>query len=114
MRKWLKKWLFAEENQMAEEYRPAYDAVSSRGGCIQAFKINNGYVVRVTSTEQIINGDRVPRLHFCKDHQEIADFIVTHSAVDKLIGTQVSAQSMRISDLASQPAFHGTKSNPSY
>lgn len=88
MRNWFKKWLFADNTHLAEDSRPAYEALQSQAS-IQAFKIDNGYIVRVRGADMYINESRVPNLHFCKDHQEIADYIVAQSAINKLVGEQM-------------------------
>lgn len=82
MKKWVKKWLFGIEDA-PEDTRPAYEALRHQG-CIQAYKINNGYIMRVMSSDIYLHGERVPTLHFCKDHQEIADYIVAQATIQKL------------------------------
>lgn len=89
MRKWLKNWLFKEDNgDVVEVGRSSYEVLRGQG-CIQAFKIDNGYIVRVRSADLYVNDGRVPVLHYCKDHKEIADYIVSKHAMDKLIGEQM-------------------------
>lgn len=83
MREWIKKWLFDRDQDVTEEYRPAYNELRHQGS-IQAFRISNGYVVRVMSSDIILHGERIPTLHFCKDHQEIADYIVAQATIQKL------------------------------
>ena len=84
MRKWIKKWLFGGEHLVEmEDTRPAYDSLRHQGS-IQAFKIGNGYIMRVVSADIIMHNERVPNLHYCKDHQEIADYIIQQAAIQKL------------------------------
>ncbi len=85
MREWIKRWLF--KGELVEDTRPAYEALRHQGS-IQAYKINNGYVVRVMQSDMYLNDGRVPSLHFCKDHTEIAEHIITQSAIQKLCGEQ--------------------------
>lgn len=52
---------------------------------IVAFKISNGYVVRTISEQEMYEGQRnTSGFTYCKDHQEIADHIITHEAKRKL------------------------------
>jgi len=85
MRKWLKRWLFKEEDRYEETLRPAHNVLRDQPS-IQAYKIDNGYIVRVFSAEGPINTLRMPTLAYCKDHQAIADYIVSQSAINKLVG----------------------------
>lgn len=87
MRKWLKNWLFNDVAEV-EDGRSGYEALRGQGS-IQAFKIDNGYIVRIRSADLYVNDGRVPVLHYCKDHKEIADYIVSKYAMDKLIGEQM-------------------------
>lgn len=103
MREWLKRWLFKEEGTPTEDHRPAYDLLRNQGS-IQAFKIANGYVVRVAMSDIYLANERAPNLHYCKDHQEIADYIVSQSAMSKLgidqmelplVGGQINAARLK-------------------
>ncbi len=85
MRKWLKRWLFKEEDRYEETLRPAHNVLRDQPS-IQAYKIDNGYIVRVFSAEGPIHTLRMPTLAYCKDHQAIADYIVSQSATNKLVG----------------------------
>lgn len=61
-------------------------------GCMPAmvaFKIDNGYVVRSMSAEEPYVGGRAGGFAFCKDHAEIAEYIVASEAKRKLgVGEQ--------------------------
>ncbi len=86
MRKWIKNWLFKEENK-SSEVAPAYDMLRHHPA-IQAYKITNGYIVCTRGASNYLT-ETMPALTYCKDHQEIADYIVKRSAVDKLVGQQM-------------------------
>lgn len=61
-------------------------------GCMPAmvaFKIDNGYVVRSMNAEELYAGGRAGGFAFCKDHAEIAEYIVASEAKRKLgVGEQ--------------------------
>ena len=85
MRKWLKRWLLKEEDCYEEKLRPAHNVLRDQPS-IQAFRIDNGYIIRVWSTEGPFNAMRMPTMAYCKDHQAIADYIVSQTAINKLVG----------------------------
>lgn len=91
MRKWLKRWLLKEEDRYEESLRPAHNMLRDQPS-IQAFKIDNGYIIRVWSADGPINTLRMPTLAYCKDHQAIADYIVSQTAVNKLLGNQAQME----------------------
>jgi hypothetical protein len=84
MRKWFRQWLFKEDDRYEETIRPAANAIRDTPS-IQAFKIDNGYIVRVHS-DAPFNTMRTPTMAYCKDHQAIADYIVSQAAISKLAG----------------------------
>lgn len=56
-------------------------------GCmpaVVAFKIDNGYVVRSINAEELYAGGRGGGFAFCKDHAEIAEYIVASEARRKM------------------------------
>lgn len=65
------------------EMERMFNAVSPS---VVAFKIENGFVVRALNGDEI-PGYRLPGFTYCKDHQAIADYIVT-SAVKEKLGQQ--------------------------
>jgi len=101
---WLNKWLYKTMSEGGkelaiedQEYRvkmgnlptPSSPLDRMFAECLPAmvaFKIDNGYVVRVidTSNEVQLGGARMSGFHYCKDHAAIADHIVTESAKEKL------------------------------
>lgn len=85
MRKWLRRWLLKEEGRYEATLGPAHNILRDQPS-IQAFRIDNGYIIRVTSADGPLNTLRMPTLAYCKDHQAIADYIVSHSASNKLAG----------------------------
>jgi hypothetical protein len=88
LRKLLRNWLFKNECPEVDT-RPAYEAMHGTPS-IQAYRISNGYIVRVFDVDAFHSGMRVPDMTFCKDHKEVAEHIVARSAVEKLVGTQMS------------------------
>lgn len=88
MRKWIKNWLFKEENQ-TEPTTYAAENILRNLPAIQAYKITNGYVVCTFNNGPYVNEASTRAVTFCKDHQEIADHIVKQSAIDKIAGQQM-------------------------
>lgn len=88
MRKWIKNWLFKEENQ-TEQTPYAAENLLRHMPAIQAYKITNGFIICAFRNEPYVSDGAVREITFCKDHQEIADHIVKQSAVDKLVGQQM-------------------------
>jgi len=84
MRKWFRQWLFKEDDRYEETIRPAANAIRDHPS-IQAFKIDNGYIVRVFGEDKF-TAMRTPTMAYCKDHQEIANYIVSQAAINKLAG----------------------------
>lgn len=84
MRKWFRQWLFKEDDRYGETIRPAAEAIRDHPS-IQAFKIDNGYIVRVFGEDKF-TAMRAPSMVYCKDHQAIADYIVSQAAINKLAG----------------------------
>lgn len=75
-----------------EVVRPATNMERMFGDCapaVVAFKIENGYVVRTVQmgpyTDGIAGG-----FTYCKDHQAIADHIVSEAAREKVMPKQAS------------------------
>lgn len=60
----------------------------SANPAVVAFKIENGFVVRTMDEHTAIMGGRVGGFTYCKDHQAIADHLITSNAVRKLVGAQ--------------------------
>lgn len=55
----------------------------SASPCVVAFRINNGYVVRTVSDGDLIS-HRQSGFVYCKDHQAIADHILTTAVKEKM------------------------------
>ncbi len=60
----------------------------SANPAVVAFKIENGFVVRTMDEHTAIVGGRVGGFTYCKDHQAIADHLITSNAARKLMGAQ--------------------------
>ena len=55
---------------------------------IVAFRIENGFVIRTVSQEELYEGRRQGGFTYCKDHTEIAEHIVASEVKRKLVGEQ--------------------------
>lgn len=53
---------------------------------IVAFRIDNGFVVRTVSNQEMYEGGVVGGFTYCKDHTEIAEHIVATEVKRRLIG----------------------------
>lgn len=78
---------------------------------IVAFKIENGYVVRTLDMEAAYHGARQRGFHFCKDHAEIAEHIVTSEAKRKMGISEEYQQDMFAAEkaraIATQKPYRG-------
>lgn len=75
-----------------EVVRPATNMERMFGDCapaIVAFKIENGYVVRTVRVDPYEHGV-ASGFTYCKDHQAIADHIVSEAAREKVMPKQAS------------------------
>jgi hypothetical protein len=95
IRGWFAKKMMAamrEVNEAESSLRPATDMERMFGNCspsIVAFRIENGFVVRTISQQELYEGSRVGGgFTYCKDHTEIAEHIVASEVKRKLVGEQ--------------------------
>lgn len=80
------------------------------GNCspaVVAFKISNGYVVRTVDTHSDLVGSRQGGFTYCKDHQEIAEHIITVEAKRKLGIGEEYQQEMFAAEKARAVAMQG-------
>lgn len=95
-----------KDKAMAAEVgiRPATNLERMFGDCnpaIVAFKIDNGYVVRTISMsnyESVAGG-----FTYCKDHQAIADHIVSEAAREKVMPNYAQASNAKIGQVNTAP-----------
>jgi hypothetical protein len=76
MRRWIRNWLLRENNQPNSE-AAINQLDTSVSPDISAYKISNGYLVRTTSRKYQLGEMRQDTLTYCKDHQAIADHLIT-------------------------------------
>ena len=94
IKKWIAKAAYDGMNQGVEAIRETrtnklHDMFNGCVPAMVAFKIDNGYVVRSMSADELYAGGRVGGFTFCKDHAEIAEHIVASEAKRKLgVGEQ--------------------------
>ena len=94
IKKWIAKAAYEGLNQGAEAIKETrinklHDMFNGCMPAMVAFKIDNGYVVRSMSADELYSGGRVGGFTFCKDHAEIAEHIVASEAKRKLgVGEQ--------------------------
>lgn len=96
----------------APEVRAATEMERMFGNCspaVVAFKIVNGYVVRTIDYEQqTLHGVRQGGFTYCKDHQEIAEHILSSEAKRKLgIRDEEYQQEMFAAEKARAVAMQG-------
>jgi len=85
IKRWIRNIINEQLAQPVEQHRPRLgDMLADAGAAIVAFKIENGYVVRVHNREAAMAGVGHGGFTYCADHQAIADYIVTAAAKDKL------------------------------
>jgi hypothetical protein len=96
MTKWFNKWLYrmvqrGERDLMQNSVCEAPPSNSSLermfGDCapaLVAFRIDNGYVMRVINTADKYGGITVGGYTYCKDHAAIAEHIITEAAKQRL------------------------------
>lgn len=61
-----------------------HDMLSHNMAAMVAFRINNGYLVRVHNPDDEIKGRAPQGFTYCADHKAIADYLIASSARDKL------------------------------
>lgn len=86
-KRWLAKAAYEGLQQPEADARinKLHDMFSHQMSALVAFKIDNGYVVRVMDPDAIQKGEVVPGFTYCADHKAIADYIVS-SAMRERIG----------------------------
>lgn len=91
MRKWLKRWLLGVEQEpdTFEEVRAVSHMLERSAPAIQAYRIANGFVVHMIDRDAVIRDARPQLPVYCKDHAAIADYLVTRTATEKLLGEQM-------------------------
>ena len=116
----LKKWfgkvvrdsMYAseEESQAVIQHTRGMESMfGSATPAVVAFKISNGYVVRTVDTHSDIVGMRQGGFHYCKDHQEIAEHIITVEAKRKLgVRDEEYQQEMFAAEKARAVAMQGS------
>ena len=80
------------------------------GNCspaVVAFRIENGFVVRTVHQEEAYEGRRQGGFTYCKDHQEIAEHIISAEAKRKL-GIGEYQQEMFAAEKARAVAMQGS------
>lgn len=71
---------------------------------IVAFKIDNGYVVRsVQMGAQYLDGGQVSGFTYCKDHQAIADHIVSEAAREKVMPNYAQISNAKVGQVNTAP-----------
>ena len=92
----IKKWILSVSRQAWKEEiatqetlgetkrtNKLHDMLSHNMAAMVAFRINNGYLVRVMNPDDEMKG-RIVGFTYCADHQAIADHLVASSTRDKL------------------------------
>lgn len=89
---------------------PSTDMERMFGNCapaVVAFRIENGFVVRTVSQEEVYEGRRQGGFTYCKDHQAIAEHIVASEAKRKLGISDEYQQEMFAAEKARAVAMQG-------
>ncbi len=108
---WFKKKLQEALSEMhPPQVRESTDMERMFGNCapaVVAFKIENGFVVRTIHHEDVYEGRRQGGFTYCKDHQEIAEHIISAEAKRKL-GIGEYQQEMFAAEKARAVAMQGS------
>lgn len=85
-KRWLAKLVYEGHTQTVDSIHnnKLQDAFSEGLPALVAFRIENGYVVRVKNPDFATVGGRTSGFVYCADHQAIADHIVTTFARERL------------------------------
>lgn len=96
-----------QKRNMGAEIRQSTSMERMFGDCapaIVAFKIDNGYVVRTVQTgPQYLEGSAASGFTYCKDHQAIADHIVSEAAREKLMPNYAQISNAKIGQVNTAP-----------
>ena len=95
-----------ESKALIQHTRGMESMFGSASPAVVAFKISNGYVVRTVDTHSDLVGSRQGGFTYCKDHQEIAEHIITVEAKRKL-GIEGYQQEMFAAENARAVAMQG-------
>ena len=96
-----------ESKAVIQHTRGLENMFGSASPAVVAFKISNGYVVRTVDTHSDMVGSRQGGFHYCKDHQEIAEHIITVEAKRKLGIGEEYQQEMFAAEKARAVAMQG-------
>lgn len=97
-----------EESQAVIQHTRGMESMfGSASPAVVAFKISNGYVVRTVDTHSDLVGSRQGGFTYCKDHQEIAEHIITVEAKRKLGIGEEYQQEMFAAEKARAVAMQG-------
>lgn len=90
MIKVFKRWLAEavydglQQPKEADRINKLRDMFSGGMAAVVAFKIDNGFIVRIPNTDNPYAGERVRGFVYCADHQAIADHLISLAMKDKL------------------------------
>lgn len=80
---WKEEIASTESAVRSDRVNKLHDMLSHNMAAMVAFRINNGYLVRVMNPEDEMKG-RIVGFTYCADHQAIADYLIATTARDKL------------------------------
>ena len=122
MTKWLSKWLYRMVqrgerdlvNSSTDAIRPASNMERMFGDCapaLVAFRIENGYVMRVVDTSLHMSGTTPSGFVYCKDHAAIAEHIITEAAKQRL---DLDPRAKKDAMMRQQSLSYGSQAGGSY
>lgn len=96
MKKLIRKWLGIEGHDVEPQRPMAHDVLEGSEMAMIAYRIDNGYLLRVTSRQanSLVLGGGV-RIIYCTDEKDMAEKIVAHRAMRKLVGDDYAAKSTK-------------------
>jgi hypothetical protein len=86
IKKLIRQVLEEQSRPTVEIERAVHNHLTDSAPSIMAYRINNGYIVRVYEPDHILKSQRsvAPNFTYCKDAQAIAEHIVASAMKDKL------------------------------
>lgn len=96
MKKLIRKWLGIDQTYtIPQENVIARDVLDGSELALVAYRIDNGYLLRVSRNvpSMMISGSA--RLIYCTDEKDMAEKIIAHRAFTKVVGADYAAKSAK-------------------
>ncbi len=95
MKKLIRKWLGIEGHDVEPQRPMMHDVLDGSEMALVAYRIDNGYLLRVSRNvpSTMISGSA--RLIYCTDEKDMAEKIIAHRAFTKVVGADYTAKSAK-------------------